>query len=245
MRIIGQSRRSTSCVPMLSGLMSKAASHRHQTARSRCGAGRPQRSEVFRQAVASGTWDTVTSIEMPVAVVAGRPEDIGPGAFASTIAGALPAGTLIVRPDLGHFGPLEDPVAMAADVAGWVRAHTFRHLAKNRSIPMSRERRSSTSEWTPDVARGRTGTRTPPDSRTLFGGGSSAARPSGTVNRRSPHCDPSSHADSIAPTISGSAENGEVEPAIGRIVPAAIILNRSSWRRTPSACDGKFNPVAR
>ena len=81
-------------------------------------------AEVFRQAAASGTWDTVTSIEMPVAVVAGRPEDIGPGAFASTIAEALPAGTLIVRPDLGHFGPLEDPVAMAADVAGWVRAHT-------------------------------------------------------------------------------------------------------------------------
>src|ERR1700727_1095360 len=51
--------------------------------------------------------------------------------------------------------------------------------------------------------------------------------------------------DSIAPTISGSAEKNEVEPAIGRIVPAAIILKSSSWSRTPSACDGKFNPVAR
>ncbi len=34
--------------------------------------------------------------------------------------------------------------------------------------------------------------------------------------------------DSMAPTISGSAENDEVEPAIGRIVPAAIIVKRSS-----------------
>ena len=41
--------------------------------------------------------------------------------------------------------------------------------------------------------------------------------------------------DSIAPTISGSAENEEVEPAIGRIVSAAIILKRSSWSRTPTA----------
>ena len=47
------------------------------------------------------------------------------------------------------------------------------------------------------------------------------------------------------PTISGSAENVEVEPAIGRIVPAAIMLRSFSWSRTPSVRDGKFNPVAR
>ena len=81
-------------------------------------------AEVFRQAATSGGWGTVTTIEMPVAVVAGRPEGIGPGAFASAIAEALPGGILIVRPDLGHFGPLEDPTAMAEDVVGWVRAHT-------------------------------------------------------------------------------------------------------------------------
>lgn len=80
-------------------------------------------AEVFRQAGASGAWGTVTSIEMPVAVVTGRPDGIGPGAFASTIAEALAGGTLVARPDLGHFGPLEDPAAMAEDVAGWVRAH--------------------------------------------------------------------------------------------------------------------------
>ena len=39
-------------------------------------------------------------------------------------------------------------------------------------------------------------------------------------------------------TIWGSSENGEVDPAIGRIVPAAIIPMRSAWSRTPSACDG-------
>ncbi len=80
-------------------------------------------AEVFRHAATSGAWSTIATIEMPVAVVSGCPEGIGPGAFAPAIAATLPDGNLIVRPDLGHFGPLEDPEAMAAHVAGWVRAH--------------------------------------------------------------------------------------------------------------------------
>lgn len=80
-------------------------------------------AEVFHHAGASGAWGTVASIKVPVAVVSGRPEIIGPVAFAPMIAEALPDGILIVRPELGHFGPLEDPEAMAAEVAAWVRAH--------------------------------------------------------------------------------------------------------------------------
>jgi pimeloyl-ACP methyl ester carboxylesterase len=80
-------------------------------------------AEVFRHAGASGAWGAMAAIEVPVAVVSGVPEEIGPGAFAPMIAEALPEGILFVRPDLGHFGPLEDPEAMAAEVAGWVRAH--------------------------------------------------------------------------------------------------------------------------
>ncbi len=80
-------------------------------------------AEVFRGAATSGGWSTIASITVPVAVVAGRPDEIGPGSVAPMIAEALLDGILIVRPDLGHFGPLEDPEAMAAEVAGWVRAH--------------------------------------------------------------------------------------------------------------------------
>ncbi len=80
-------------------------------------------AEVFRQAATSGAWETVGALEVPVAVVAGRPDGIGPGAFAPATAAALPRGTLIERPRLGHFGPLEDPAAMARDIATWVRAH--------------------------------------------------------------------------------------------------------------------------
>jgi pimeloyl-ACP methyl ester carboxylesterase len=80
-------------------------------------------AEVFRQAAASGAWGGIAAIEIPVAVVAGRLDEVGPGAFASATADALPRGTLVERPLLGHFGPLEDPVAMADHVCTWVEAH--------------------------------------------------------------------------------------------------------------------------
>jgi pimeloyl-ACP methyl ester carboxylesterase len=80
-------------------------------------------AEVFRHAATSGAWEIVASLDLPVAVVAGRPDEIGPGAFAPAIADTLPKGTLIQRPLLGHFGPLEDPVAMAEAVSTWVQFH--------------------------------------------------------------------------------------------------------------------------
>jgi pimeloyl-ACP methyl ester carboxylesterase len=81
-------------------------------------------AEVFRQAASSGAWHNAATLEMPVAVVAGRPEAVGPAAYAPAIAAVLRRGTLIERPQLGHFGPLEDPAAMADDVSAWVRAHS-------------------------------------------------------------------------------------------------------------------------
>jgi pimeloyl-ACP methyl ester carboxylesterase len=80
-------------------------------------------AEVFRHAATSGAWNSMATVGIPVAVVAGRPEEVGPGAFAPAIANALAAGTFIERPHLGHFGPLEDPAAMAAEVSAWVLAH--------------------------------------------------------------------------------------------------------------------------
>ena len=84
-------------------------------------------AEVFRHAATSGAWGSSSAFETPVAVVAGRRDEVGPGAFASSIADALTQGTLIERPHLGHFGPLEDPAAMAQDVSAWVQAHPVTH----------------------------------------------------------------------------------------------------------------------
>ena len=40
-----------------------------------------------------------------------------PAAFAPAVADALPHGVLEEHPELGHFGPLQDPAAMAASIS--------------------------------------------------------------------------------------------------------------------------------
>jgi pimeloyl-ACP methyl ester carboxylesterase len=80
-------------------------------------------AEVFRLAATSGAWSYLAALQVPVAVVAGSPDEVGPVAFAPAIADGLPVGTLIEYTHLGHFGPLEDPAGMAEAVSAWVAAH--------------------------------------------------------------------------------------------------------------------------
>ena len=49
-------------------------------------------AEVFRRAATSGAWASVGSLAIPVAVVVGRPEAMGPAAFAPATAAALSSG---------------------------------------------------------------------------------------------------------------------------------------------------------
>jgi len=71
----------------------------------------------FDGAGGSGAWDVLGAVDVPVAVLAGRPEAAGPAAFAPHVAEALPAGTLVPHPELGHFGPLEAPGELAEELA--------------------------------------------------------------------------------------------------------------------------------
>jgi pimeloyl-ACP methyl ester carboxylesterase len=80
-------------------------------------------AEVFRLAATSGAWSNLAALQVPVAVVAGSPEEVGPVAFAPAIADGLPLGTLIEYAHLGHFGPLEDLAGMAEAISSWVVAH--------------------------------------------------------------------------------------------------------------------------
>jgi pimeloyl-ACP methyl ester carboxylesterase len=77
---------------------------------------------VFRGAADSGAWDLLPSLDVPVAVVAGRNEEAGPVAFVPAALAQLQHGTFVDRPRLGHFGPLEDPSGAARDVTAWVDA---------------------------------------------------------------------------------------------------------------------------
>ncbi len=77
---------------------------------------------VFRGAADSGAWDALAQLDLPVAIVAGRQEGSGPGAFGPAALTQLRHGTFIERRHLGHFGPLEDPEGAARDIAAWVDA---------------------------------------------------------------------------------------------------------------------------
>jgi pimeloyl-ACP methyl ester carboxylesterase len=75
---------------------------------------------VFGGAAENGAWDVLPALDLPVAVIAGSHEQFGPVAFVASAVERLSHGTLVERPHLGHFGPLEDPSGMARDISAWV-----------------------------------------------------------------------------------------------------------------------------
>jgi pimeloyl-ACP methyl ester carboxylesterase len=80
-------------------------------------------AEVFRGAGNNEAFAALAELDLPVALVAGRPDEYGPVTFVAANFAQLRQGTLIERRHLGHFGPLEDPSGMAADIAAWVEAN--------------------------------------------------------------------------------------------------------------------------
>jgi pimeloyl-ACP methyl ester carboxylesterase len=74
----------------------------------------------FRMTGGSPGWEAAAAVDVPVTVVMGRDTGPGPAAFAPALAERLPAGRLVHHPELGHFGPLEDPDRMGAEVVALV-----------------------------------------------------------------------------------------------------------------------------
>jgi pimeloyl-ACP methyl ester carboxylesterase len=61
-------------------------------------------------------FDHLDRVTCPVTVVRGTDQVPGPASFAPHVAEGLPHGHLEDHMELGHFGPLEDPAAMAASI---------------------------------------------------------------------------------------------------------------------------------
>ena len=80
-------------------------------------------AEVFRGAGNNEAFAALSVLNLPVALIAGRPDEYGPVTFVAANLAQLPRGTLIERRHLGHFGPLEDPSGMARDIAAWVEGN--------------------------------------------------------------------------------------------------------------------------
>jgi pimeloyl-ACP methyl ester carboxylesterase len=77
-------------------------------------------ASVYRGAATGGAWDVVGDVSNPVAMVGGRTEGFGPVTFMPAVFDILQRGTLRRHPELGHFGPLENPTTMARDLRSWV-----------------------------------------------------------------------------------------------------------------------------
>ncbi|MEZ5322450.1 MAG: alpha/beta hydrolase [Microthrixaceae bacterium] len=73
-------------------------------------------AETYRMGGRHHAWDSLPSLSIPVTVVTGDTSRPGPGMFAERIAGRITLGTVEVHPELGHFGPMEDPESMARSV---------------------------------------------------------------------------------------------------------------------------------
>ena len=80
-------------------------------------------AQVFRGTVDSGAFEVLSKLDVPAAIVTGRAETFGPASFVSAIVDQWPSAVLDEQRHLGHFGPLEDPTAMANDLDAWVRTH--------------------------------------------------------------------------------------------------------------------------
>jgi pimeloyl-ACP methyl ester carboxylesterase len=68
---------------------------------------------VYAAGPAASTWERLGDVRCPVVIAAGG--DGPPAMMAPAIAERLPDGRLATYPDLGHFGPLQDPARLAAD----------------------------------------------------------------------------------------------------------------------------------
>ena len=77
---------------------------------------REHEAEIFAIGPTRAAFLGLGSVGCPVTVAIGDRSSVGPASFAGAIAEALPQGHLQEFPALGHFGPLEDPAAMARSV---------------------------------------------------------------------------------------------------------------------------------
>lgn len=81
-------------------------------------------AQVYRMGSQHHAWDRLAELDLPVTIVRGAVEAFGPSAFADQIAARIPHASLEIHDELGHFGPLEAPAAMAESVRRSISSRT-------------------------------------------------------------------------------------------------------------------------
>jgi pimeloyl-ACP methyl ester carboxylesterase len=79
-------------------------------------------ARTYEMGARHAAWDHLDEVACPVVVARGRADGPGPSGFAPAIAQRLRRGRLEEHPSLGHFGPLEDPAAVAERIGAAVGA---------------------------------------------------------------------------------------------------------------------------
>ena len=74
-------------------------------------------ARTFEANMSHDTWARLGEVQCPVLVMAEPFRDRAPAMMAENAARRLPRGEYLVFPDLDHFGPFEDPSAVATAVS--------------------------------------------------------------------------------------------------------------------------------
>lgn len=77
---------------------------------------------IYAMGVANGVYPRLGGVACPVVVACGEQTDAIVPKLAQMIVDRLPEGRLEVMPGLGHFGPLQDPAAVAASILAFADA---------------------------------------------------------------------------------------------------------------------------
>lgn len=73
-------------------------------------------AQIYRGGATHPAFESLDTVRCPVTVVGSDPSVPGAALLAPLVAEALPTSVFLERPELGHFGPLEAPVELAATV---------------------------------------------------------------------------------------------------------------------------------
>ncbi|HUF83132.1 MAG TPA: alpha/beta hydrolase [Acidimicrobiia bacterium] len=77
---------------------------------------------VYSMGVANGVYPRLREIACPVLVACGEETDAMVPELTQMVVDRLPGGRLEVMPGLGHFGPMQDPAAVAASILAFADA---------------------------------------------------------------------------------------------------------------------------
>ena len=77
---------------------------------------RQDESELYRLGRYHGLFERLGEITCPVVIASGARQPGTPSHFAPAVAAALDLSRFLQYPDLGHFGPQQDPARIAADI---------------------------------------------------------------------------------------------------------------------------------